>query len=60
MFPCTIFVPFALGPFFAFDSTPRTRTTTKLLLRPLSIARGQKDMKSLVPQESVLLIDPIP
>ena len=39
----TFFVPF--GTYFAHDSTPpkrRRTTTTKLLLGPLSIARGQK------------------
>ena len=41
----TFFVPF--GTFFAHVSTPRTTTTTtttttKLLLGPLSVARGQK------------------
>ena len=42
MFPCTIFVRFAT--FLELDSTPTTitRTTTKLLLEPLSVARGQK------------------
>ena len=37
----TFFVTFVT--FFAFDSTPTTttRTTTKLLLGPLSVARGQ-------------------
>ena len=39
--PGTIFVQY--GTFFAHDLTPRTRrTTTKLLLAPLSRARGQK------------------
>ena len=37
----TFFVPF--GTFFAQDSTPPITTTTKLLLGPLSIARGQKE-----------------
>ena len=40
LFPCTIFVRFVT--FFAHDSLPILRTTTKLLLGPLSIARGQK------------------
>ena len=45
----TFFVPF--GTFFAHDSTPprrtttTTTTTTKLLLGPLSGARGQKETK---------------
>ena len=45
----TFFVPF--GTFFAHDSTlptttrTTTTTTTKLLLGPLSIARGQKCRK---------------
>ena len=45
----TFFVPYvtffvSLGTIFELDSTPRsrTRTTTKLLLGPLSVARGQK------------------
>ena len=42
-----LFVPF--GTFLAHDSTaPRRRrrtTTTKLLLEPLNIARGQKELK---------------
>ena len=43
----TFFVTFVT--FFAFDSTPRSRsttTTTKLLLEPLSIARGQKSIEA--------------
>ena len=44
LFPCTFFVRF--GTFLELDSTPRsrtrTRTTTKVLLGPLSVARGQK------------------
>ena len=41
-FPCTLFVRFET--FLELNSTPRTRrrTTTKLLLGPLSRARGQK------------------
>ena len=42
-FPCTIFVQFE--PFLELDST-QTRTTTKLLLGPLSVARGQKVFQS--------------
>ena len=43
-----IFVPF--GTFFTHASTPTTRTTrtTKLLLGPLSRARGQKLAESLL------------
>ena len=33
----------SFGTFFTHVSTPRTRTTTKLVLGPLSVARGQKD-----------------
>ena len=42
LFPCTLFVPF--GTFFTHVSTPTTTATitTKLLLGPLSVARGQK------------------
>ena len=41
LYPCTIFVRF--GTCSAHDSPPTLRTTTtKLLLGPLSIARGQK------------------
>ena len=36
------FVPFMKGFSFQNDSTSTTRTTTKLLLRPLSVASGQK------------------
>ena len=46
LFPCTLFVPF--GTFFTHVSTPTTTritTTTKLLLGPLSVARGQKTEK---------------
>ena len=46
--PLHIFVPF--GTFFTHASTPTTRTTrtTKLLLGPLSRARGQKLAESLL------------
>ena len=41
LFPCTLFVPFRT--FKQNVSTPRTTTTTKLLLGPLSRARVQKN-----------------
>ena len=44
----TFFVPF--GTYFNHVSTPRTRTTTKLLLGPLSVARGQK-RPSVLPEK---------